>query len=159
NLMRSQLADAPDNPDKSLRVAPWPQAGRHSGPETGNQAQPKTVAFGDPATVRTGGIWSLVSVLAVVLLWFLVSWLDLVPDVFWPSPMEVWSRFMLVLTDGYRGFTLAQHLWASICRIATGFTLGCLLGIPVGFSMGLSRIARGLFDPLIEFYRPIPPLA
>ena len=42
------------------------------------------------------------------------------------------------------------------CR---GCFYGALVGIPLGFAMGLSSVARGLFDPIVEFMRPIPPLA
>ncbi len=34
-----------------------------------------------------------------------------------------------------------------------------LTAVPVGIAIGSNRIARGILDPLIEFYRPIPPLA
>ena len=37
--------------------------------------------------------------------------------------------------------------------------LACLIGIPLGLAMGMSPVMRGIFDPPIEFYRPIPPLA
>ena len=33
------------------------------------------------------------------------------------------------------------------------------MGVPLGFAMGLSTLARGLLDPVVEFMRPIPPLA
>ena len=39
------------------------------------------------------------------------------------------------------------------------FALACVTAIPVGIAMGVSRIARGIFDPPVEFYRPLPPLA
>ena len=39
------------------------------------------------------------------------------------------------------------------------FALACLTAIPIGVLMGVSRLARGIFDPPIEFYRPLPPLA
>jgi taurine transport system permease protein len=44
-------------------------------------------------------------------------------------------------------------------RVVFAFVLAVLIGIPVGLAMGLSRVARGVFDPIIEFYRPLPPLA
>ena len=40
-----------------------------------------------------------------------------------------------------------------------GVFFGALVGIPLGFAMGLSSVARGIFDPIVEFMRPIPPLA
>ena len=51
------------------------------------------------------------------------------------------------------------HLWDSLMRVLSGLALGILLGVPLGLFMGLSRFANGYFDPLIELYRPVPPLA
>jgi len=51
------------------------------------------------------------------------------------------------------------HIWDSIMRVVTGLFFGILLGVPLGLLMGLSRLAKGFFDPLIELYRPVPPLA
>ncbi len=51
------------------------------------------------------------------------------------------------------------HIWDSILRVLCGLFLGIVLGVPLGLFMGLSRFAKGYFDPLIELYRPIPPLA
>lgn len=47
----------------------------------------------------------------------------------------------------------------STLRVFGAFVLACVIGIPLGIAMGMSPIARGIFDPPIEFYRPIPPLA
>ena len=44
-------------------------------------------------------------------------------------------------------------------RVMSAFAMAVVIGIPVGIAMGVSRIARGIFDPPIEFYRPLPPLA
>lgn len=51
------------------------------------------------------------------------------------------------------------HIWDSIMRVLAGLFFGIVLGVPLGLFMGLSRFAKGFFDPLIELYRPIPPLA
>jgi taurine transport system permease protein len=55
--------------------------------------------------------------------------------------------------------TLWQHLAASLQRIGLALLFAVLLAIPVGIAIGTNRIAQGVFDPLIEFYRPVPPLA
>ena len=44
-------------------------------------------------------------------------------------------------------------------RVFGAFALAALTAIPVGILMGVNRVARGVFDPLVEFYRPLPPLA
>jgi len=51
------------------------------------------------------------------------------------------------------------HVWDSILRVLMGLFFGIVLGVPLGLFMGLSRFAKGYFDPLIELYRPVPPLA
>jgi taurine transport system permease protein len=51
------------------------------------------------------------------------------------------------------------HIWDSIMRVLMGLFFGIVLGVPLGLFMGLSRFAKGYFDPLIELYRPVPPLA
>jgi taurine transport system permease protein len=49
------------------------------------------------------------------------------------------------------GFTVAGG--------STVFCLGALLGIPLGYAMGLTNWAYGRFDPIVEFVRPVLPLA
>ena len=76
-----------------------------------------------------------------------------------PSPEAVWSRLGEIATVGYRNSTLAEHLGFSLFRVIVGFMLGALVGIPLGYAMGLSNWFRGWFDPIVEFMRPVPPLA
>ena len=51
------------------------------------------------------------------------------------------------------------HIWDSFLRVFLGLSLGVIAGVPLGLFMGLSRFAKGYFDPVIELYRPVPPLA
>jgi taurine transport system permease protein len=76
-----------------------------------------------------------------------------------PPPEKVVSRFMEISTEGYQGFTLWEHLGYSLFRVIVGFLLGAIVGIPLGYAMGLSNWFRGWFDPIVEFMRPVPPLA
>jgi len=76
-----------------------------------------------------------------------------------PSPEAVWSRLVRVASEGYKTFSLAEHLGWSLLRVVVGFLLGALVGIPLGYAMGLSGWFRGWFDPIVEFMRPVPPLA
>ena len=76
-----------------------------------------------------------------------------------PSPEAVVSRLMEIASTGYQNFTLAEHLGWSLIRVIAGFALGSLVGIPLGYAMGLSNWFRGWFDPIVEFMRPVPPLA
>ena len=80
-------------------------------------------------------------------------------DIWLPAPDSVWSRLISVSRDGYQNVTLAEHLSYSLFRVIVGFVLGALVGIPMGYAMGLSNWFRGWFDPIVEFMRPVPPLA
>ena len=76
-----------------------------------------------------------------------------------PSPERVVEAMVDVATEGFRGFTLVEHLGWSLIRVLAGFVLGAAVGIPLGYAMGLSNWFRGWFDPIVEFMRPVPPLA
>ncbi|MGO1973554.1 MAG: ABC transporter permease [Propionibacteriaceae bacterium] len=72
-----------------------------------------------------------------------------------PTPPEVIATGIKLWGSGL----LQQDLLASLGRVLTGFLLGSALAIPVGFVMGWYAVARGLFEPWIQFFRTIPPLA
>lgn len=61
--------------------------------------------------------------------------------------------------QGFMDATLWQHLAASLTRIVLALLAAVVIGIPVGIAMGLSPTVRGILDPVIELYRPVPPLA
>ena len=54
---------------------------------------------------------------------------------------------------------LDGHIWDSLFRVLVAMGFGILLGVPLGIYMGVSRFFKSFFDPLIELYRPVPPLA
>lgn len=54
---------------------------------------------------------------------------------------------------------LDGHIWDSLYRVLVALSLGILVGVPLGLFMGVSRFFKSFFDPLIELYRPVPPLA
>ena len=76
-----------------------------------------------------------------------------------PPPEQVWSRFWQLHEEGYQNVGLWENVFWSLIRVVVGFGLGCLFGIPLGFAMGLNSWMRGWFDPIVEFMRPVPPLA
>ena len=76
-----------------------------------------------------------------------------------PAPEVVLERFVWLNQEGYQGYTLWEHTRYSLQRVLIGFILGALVGIPIGYAMGLTNWSRGWFDPIVEFMRPVPPLA
>lgn len=78
---------------------------------------------------------------------------------FLPPPEKVWDTFLQLHNEGYQGVSLWENVFWSLARVVIGFGLGCLFGIPLGYAMGLTGWLRGWFDPIVEFMRPVPPLA
>ena len=80
-------------------------------------------------------------------------------ELYLPSPEATAKRFWRVLFEGFRDTPLLGHLGWSLYRVVAGFICGAIVGIPLGYAMGLSNWFRGWFDPIVEFMRPVPPLA
>ncbi|MEM0989543.1 MAG: ABC transporter permease subunit [Pseudomonadota bacterium] len=76
-----------------------------------------------------------------------------------PAPEAVVGRVVEIASEGYQNSDLAKHVGMSLFRVIAGFLAGALIGIPLGYAMGLSSWFRGWFDPIVEFMRPVPPLA
>lgn len=102
---------------------------------------------------------SIVTLLSLVAVWWLVTAQQWIDPLFLPSPVAVLQRFMDLLSAGYMGIDLWKHIFASLGRIGVALFFAVLSAIPVGIAIGRSQWVRGILDPLIEFYRPIPPLA
>ncbi|AZO20833.1 ABC transporter permease subunit [Mesorhizobium sp. M1E.F.Ca.ET.045.02.1.1] len=102
---------------------------------------------------------SAITILLLLAAWTLSARLQLVSPVFLPSPAAVWAKFVVVARDGFVDATLLQHIAASLGRVFAALIVAIAVGVPVGLAIGISRIGRGVFDPLLEFLRPIPPLA
>ena len=102
---------------------------------------------------------SVLTLVTLLALWWAVTATGLIEPLFLPPPSAVLQKGWLLVTTGYMDSTLWQHLGASLGRIGLGLGFAVLTAVPVGIAIGSNRIARGILDPLIEFYRPIPPLA
>jgi taurine transport system permease protein len=102
---------------------------------------------------------SAVVIAILIFVWWLATYAGFIKPLFLPSPMGVIDAFLVVLKDGFTGASFWEHMWVSTLRVFGAFLLACVIGIPLGIAMGMSPFMRGVFDPPIEFYRPIPPLA
>lgn len=119
----------------------------------------KTVTFGDASAVTGSRFWSVVSVITLIFLWYLSTRFEWTSPIFWPSMTAVKDQLFTLTQDGYRNFLLWEHVGWSVFRVFAGLFFGCLVGIPLGFAMGLNNFVRAWFDPIVEFMRPVPPLA
>ncbi len=102
---------------------------------------------------------SVVTVIVLFAMWFGISAAGWVKPLFLPSPVAVAEQFYQYLTGQANDQPLWDHFAASMSRVFLAFLLACVTAVPIGIAMGMSRWARGIFDPPIEFYRPLPPLA
>jgi taurine transport system permease protein len=102
---------------------------------------------------------SAITVVVLLALWWLASHLRWVPPLFLPTPEVVFERLYESATGQLTDAPLAEHFGWSMFRVFTAFIAACVTAIPIGVAMGVSRVMRGIFDPPIEFYRPLPPLA
>jgi taurine transport system permease protein len=125
------------------------------------QASPDTVARKPRFTfrLRVEHVLTASTVVCLFALWTVLSRYKLVNPLFLPAPEVVWHSFVEVLTVGYQGKLLHEHMAASLGRIFAGYFSACVIGIPLGLLMGLSTRVKAVFDPIVEFYRPLPPLA
>ena len=104
-------------------------------------------------------IISIITVAALILLWFAATNLGWIKPLFLPSPQAVFQQFYEYITGQTNDKPLWQHFSASLLRVTAAFWLAFITAVPLGIAMGMSRVVRGIFDPPIEFYRPLPPLA
>jgi len=125
---------------------------------TTKSAALKTSKFKVPGEGNSAVI-SVVTVVTLLALWALVTILGWVKPLFLPTPQAVFRQFVEYLTGAANDKPLWQHFVASMFRVFSAFALACVTAIPIGIAMGMSRVVRGIFDPPLEFYRPLPPLA
>jgi ABC-type nitrate/sulfonate/bicarbonate transport system permease component len=98
---------------------------------------------------------AVASVVAAVAIWALVTRARWVDPILLPSPADVAKAFTASVADG----SLQKHVAVSLLRVVEGFAIAMIIAVPLGILMGVSRLARGIVEPLLELLRPIPPIA
>jgi NitT/TauT family transport system permease protein len=96
-----------------------------------------------------------VALIVVVLFWQMVATFIVKNSFILPSPSDVALAFVALIGNG----TLAMDFGVSLLHFAIGLGAALLIGIPIGIAMGWNRRADAFLDPVIEVFRPIPPLA
>jgi taurine transport system permease protein len=127
-------------------------------PAAAASGRTKTSRFATPGEGSTTVI-SVLTMVAIVGLWWLASHFRWLPPLFLPTPETVVARLYESALGRLADAPLAENFSWSMFRVFSAFLAACLTAIPIGVAMGVSRVARGIFDPPIEFYRPLPPLA
>src|SRR6059036_4374432 len=106
-------------------------------------------------------ILPLLGAACVLVIWSIVS-VSVAPDL--PSPGRTWresQRYVLepFFKDGEMNQGIGRLAFYSLLRVGKGFLLAVAIGTPLGFLLGLSRAFHQSFDPIVQFLRPISPLA
>jgi len=91
----------------------------------------------------------------VVALWYAVAWSGFINPALLPTPHQVAAKGWELLTAQ----RLPIDILMSTQRVAIGVALGIALAVPVGFLLGWYRDVRRFLDPLLNFFRALPPIA
>jgi NitT/TauT family transport system permease protein len=92
--------------------------------------------------------------LTILAVWYALAYSGLINPALLPRPDQVFDRFRQLLHD-----RLPMDVWMSTQRVFLGVALGILLAVPVGFLLGWYRGVRTFIDPVINFFRALPPIA
>jgi nitrate/nitrite transport system permease protein len=114
-----------------------------------------------PSSSASRIVLPLLGLAVVLVIWTALSQ-TVAPDI--PSPLRTWQesrRYVLepFFKDGEMNQGIARLAFYSLVRVGKGYLLALLVGTPIGFMLGLSRRFHETFDPMIQFLRPISPLA
>ena len=92
---------------------------------------------------------------SICLLWHLAARYSGWSAQVFPGPLKVLAAMKELIAGG----TLLKHSTASLFRVTAGFYLAILFGIPLGIILGRLKTAKQFLNPIIQFLRPISPLA
>lgn len=96
-----------------------------------------------------------ITLLFILLIWELVTRFSGWSVNVFPGPIAVLTSMGELIANG----SLLKNTVASLFRVSIGFSLAVALGVPLGIILGRIEITKLLFNPLIQFLRPISPLA
>jgi ABC-type nitrate/sulfonate/bicarbonate transport system permease component len=102
---------------------------------------------------------TILTIVVIVGVWTVVTSLQVFSPLLLPSPQRVWAAFVELSTTGFLGHTLYQDLGLSLERVGLGFLSGTIVGTLLGIFMGTSASLNAFVNPLLQFFRPLPPLS
>jgi len=120
---------------------------------TDAQRRPGRVPAAEPLPLRL--LLILAPWAAMIAVWYGIAVSGWINPGLVPTPAAVVDRFWQLLTAD----KLLVHMWMSTQRVFIGVVFGIVLAVPVGFLLGWYRGARRFVDPLVNFFRALPPIA
>lgn len=98
----------------------------------------------------------ILSILLIIIAWVIFSSQG---NKLFPTPAEVFDRFIRTFTNPIAKTTLLGHIWASLRRVMIALVISWVLGISVGVMIGSNKYCKAIFGGILEIFRPIPPIA
>ncbi len=81
-----------------------------------------------------------------------------------PGPYETWVKTKKYIVQPFAKREeldqgILRFTWYSLIVVAKGYSIALIIGTPIGFMLGLSKVFTRMFDPIIQILRPVSPLA
>jgi ABC-type nitrate/sulfonate/bicarbonate transport system ATPase subunit/ABC-type nitrate/sulfonate/bicarbonate transport system permease component len=150
-------------PGKRARILREIESGSKQGERSDSSPRPSQARRRRGRLVTKRGLQalglSLIVPAAAFLLWLILVKVEAVSPTFLPSPATVFDTGREIFSEGYRGATIWSHTWTSLSNVLIAFSIVTVAGVTLGWFMGFSQRVQWLFDPMVEFLRPLPPLA
>ncbi|MCD7855388.1 MAG: ABC transporter permease [Clostridiales bacterium] len=102
---------------------------------------------------------TIATVVIIFAAWIAVTNIGSFSETIIPSPQSVIQAFVKIVRDGYKGNTLITHIATSMRRLIIAYALVVVTAVPLGLLSGYNSKVRAVLETIIEFYRPLPPLA
>nr|WP_216660402.1 ABC transporter permease [Brenneria sp. hezel4-2-4] len=102
---------------------------------------------------------SIISVLSVLALWQIAGIRQWIDPLLLPPLSDIGLTARELVQEGYRQVPLWQHVMVSVARAMSAFSVAIFIGVPLGLIMGLSAPIAAIFNPFVQFLRPLPKIA
>lgn len=109
--------------------------------------------------LSTEKILTITTVIVILAAWYIITATGAFSETIIPSPRSVLESFVDVTKNGYKGHSLLEHLGTSMKRLMIAYGLVVVTAVPLGLLSGYNSKVRAVLEPIVEFYRPLPPLA
>ncbi|MCO7151138.1 ABC transporter permease [Vagococcus lutrae] len=103
--------------------------------------------------------YTIMTWVVILVLWLCATEFGWVSSRLVPSPIQVIKTFVTIVSSGYNGISFWQHFGISLFRLVVATSLAIVTAIPLGLLSGYLPRVRAVIDSIVQFYRPLPPLA
>lgn len=107
---------------------------------------------------QNGYVLGAISIIIFIIIWDIIV-VKGISRSFLPRPVAVTRTLIHMIQSPLAGRTLWGHLFISIKRVFIAFFISVLTGIPTGVIMGFNRYAKVILKPIIDLFKPMPPIA